>query len=141
MPDRVLFDVNVLLDVIEHRQPHIGYSGPALQLAADRVIKGFICASSVDTLAFLIKRNSSSLTTHAILEDLLQLLEVAPLDGKIIKDALTLRWNDPEDAILYQSACAVGCTYIVSRNVRDFKVKDGEIQIITPKEMTRMINQ
>jgi len=67
-------------------------------------------------------------------------LEVAPLDGQIIKDALTLRWNDPEDAILYQSACAVGCTHIVSRNVRDFKVKDGEIQIITPKELTRIIN-
>jgi predicted nucleic acid-binding protein len=134
MLDRVMFDVNVILDVIEHRQPHIEYSGPALQLANEQKIKGFVCASSVDTLAFLLRRNASSAITHSILEDLLQILEPAPVDGSIIQKALTRRWNDIEDAILYESAVAVGCNKIVTRNTRDFRSADKCIQIVTPRE-------
>ena len=136
MPERVLFDVNVILDVVENRQPHVSRSGPALQLAATGHVKGFIAASSVDTLAFLIRKNATSAQTHVVLEDLLRILEVAPVTGEIIRTALKARWSDPEDAIIYYAALEMGCTRIVTRNVRDFRTGSDPIEVIPP-EMLR----
>jgi len=133
MSERVLFDVNVILDVVENRQPHVARSGPALQLAATGHITGFISASSVDTLAFLIRKNATSVQTHAVLEDLLHILEVAPVTGEIIRAALKARWNAPEDTIIYYAALEMGCTRIVTRNVRDFRAETGAIEIIPPE--------
>lgn len=134
MRRRVLFDVNIILDVIENRRPHVEYSGPAIQFAADQAIEGFLCASSVDTLAILIRRNSSAAITYSILTDLLKILQIAPLNADIIRKALDMRWNDPEDAIVFQSACAIECSHIITRNVRDFQVRDAKILVLSPKE-------
>jgi len=135
MAERVLFDVNVLLDVLESRQPHISGSGPALQLAASGRIKGFVAASSVDTLAFMIRRNATSAQTNAVLEDLLEILEVAPVTGDIIRAALKARWNGTEDTIIYHAALEAGCTRIVTRNVRDFRTGAGDIEVIPPEKL------
>jgi predicted nucleic acid-binding protein len=137
MPERVLFDVNVLVDVIENRLPHVNQSGPALRLVSEGKITGLIAASSVDTLAFIIRKNATSAQTHSILEDVLLLLEVAPVDGDIIRKALSMRWNDPEDAIIYQAAKASGCTALVTRNTRDFQVDDDSIAVLSPEQLIR----
>ncbi|MCC5926985.1 MAG: PIN domain-containing protein [Bacteroidetes bacterium] len=137
MPERVLFAVNVLLDVIENRLPYVNQSGPALRLVSDGKVRGLIAASSVDTLAFLIRKNATSAQTHSILEDLLLLLEVAPVDGDIVRKALSMRWNDPEDAIIYQAAKFSGCTAIVTRNTRDFRVDADSIEVLSPEQLVR----
>lgn len=141
MPNKVLFDVNVLLDVIEDRQPFVMDSGNALLLAEERKIEGFIAASSVDTLAFLIRRNSSSATMYRILKDLLSILEVATVDQNVIQKAINLGWKDPEDAIIYEAAKHSGCNFIVTRNVRDFKKASSELKIILPAELLDNISQ
>lgn len=135
MTERVLFDVNVLLDVIENRQPHVARSGPALQLAANRQIHGFIAASTIDTLAFLIRKNATSAQTYAVLEDLLQILAVAPVTSEIIHTAIRSRWSDPEDAIIYHTALAANCNCLVTRNERDFQISNDSIRIISPEKL------
>lgn len=135
MPDNVLFDVNVILDVIENRLPHVVHSGPALIMAENGQIRGYISASSIDTLAFLLRRKCSSIKTNAILQDLIRILHIATVDDKVIRQALDAKWDDPEDAILYFSAKNAGCTRIVTRNKRDFKFADPSIEIVLPSEL------
>ena len=137
MAERVLFDVNVLLDVIENRQPFVTYSGPALEQAMTGQIHGFIAASSVDTLAFLLRKMATSAQLHRILEDLVQILEIAPVDGSVIRAALAARWRDPEDAILYYAAESCGCTVILTRNPADFRRSAPQMRIATPEEFIR----
>ncbi len=135
MPDNVLFDVNVILDVIENRTPYVVHSGPALKLAENGQIRGYISASSIDTLAFLLRRNCSSIKTNAILQDLIRILHIATVDEMVIRQALDAKWDDPEDAILYFSAKNAGCTRIITRNKRDFKLADTSIEIVLPSEL------
>ncbi len=135
MPEKVLFDVNVILDVLENREPHIANSGPALRLAETGQIHGCISASSIDTLAFLIRRTTSSSITNNILQELITILDVVPVDGNIIRKALNARWNDPEDVILYYAAAEAGCKKIVTRNVRDFKTDDDLVLVISPEKL------
>jgi predicted nucleic acid-binding protein len=137
MPEKVLFDVNVILDVIENRAPHVAHSGPALKLAETGHIKGFITATSVDTLAFLIRRSCSKARTHTILIDLLSILDVAAVDGKIIREAIAAKWDDPEDAIVYFSARTAGCTTIVTRNKPDFKLADNSVTVVHPVDIQK----
>ena len=137
MAERVLFDLNVLLDVIENRQPFIDYSGPALNKAANGYLHGFISATSVDTLAYILRKHTTSAQMYAIIDNLLGFLEVAPVTASTIQSALLLRWPDPEDAILYCAARDAGCTCIITRNVRDFRVDtiNNALAILSPEHV------
>lgn len=136
IPEKILFDVNVILDVIENRAPYVQHSGPVLKRAEGGHVHGYVCASSIDTLAFLLRRSCSSAKTHSILQDLLRILSVATVDEQVVRLALAARWGDPEDAILYYAAKNAGCTKIVTRNKRDFKLADSSIAIVLPSELT-----
>lgn len=134
MPKRVLFDINVVLDVIEARLPHNQFSGPCLAMAEAGEITGMISACSIDTLAYLLERDMTPTKARAIVSSLLAFLEVAPVDGHAISTAIEAKWNDLEDAILYQVAVASKCDYLVTRNVRDFLITDEDpLPVVTPK--------
>jgi predicted nucleic acid-binding protein len=137
MIEKVLFDVNVILDVIENRTPHVHQSGPVLKMAEDGHIIGYVSASSIDTLAFLLRRTCSSIKTHAILQDLLGILHIAAVDDQVIRQSLNAKWDDPEDAILYFAAKNAGCTKIVTRNKRDFKMAGDTMTILLPSEFLK----
>ena len=135
MPERVLFDLNVILDVIEARSPHLLYSGPALEKAYQRKIQGVVSASSIDTLAFLLQRKLSAQRVRRVIEDLLEFFKVASVSEQTIHRALDLKMKNLEDAIVYQAALDDGCDCLVTRNLRDFPSSGAKIKIIAPSAM------
>jgi len=132
MPERVLFDLNVILDVIEARSPHLIHSGPALEKAYRRDIQGVVSSSSIDTLAFLLQRKLSVQRARSVIKDLLEFCEVATVSEQTIHRALDLKMKDLEDAIVYQSAVDHGCECLVTRNLRDFPSSGSKLKIIAP---------
>lgn len=137
--ERVLFDVNVIIDVIEHREPFVTYSGPALYLAEIAKIEGFISATSIDTIAFLIRKQATPIQINAVLNNLINILQVAQVDHTVIQNAINYKWNDPEDAIIYEAAKASDCNVIVTRNKKDFKKADSNVKILFPEELVKHI--
>lgn len=135
MTKRVLFDLNVVLDVIEARSPHLIHSGPVLASAYQREIQGVLAASSIDTLCFLLQRKLSSQRTRAVIKDLLEFCEVATVSEQTIHRALGLKLKDLEDAIVYQAAVDDQCDYLVTRNVRDFPSSGTQVEVISPQMM------
>ena len=133
MPERVLFDLNVILDVIEARSPHLIHSGPALESAYQRNIQGVVSASSIDTLAFLLRRKLSVQRARGVIKDLLEFCEVAAVSEQTIHRALDLKMKDLEDAIVYQAAMDDGCECLVTRNLRDFPSSGSKLKIIPPR--------
>jgi predicted nucleic acid-binding protein len=129
---KVLFDVNVIMDVLQLRKPFIEYSGPALQLVEDGEIQGFLCASSIDTLFYLISAQESKQKTITILRTLRSIFEIAPVDEEIIDLALKSNWKDVEDAILYFSARKCGCSYLLTRNEKDFRKMEYNLRVLSP---------
>jgi len=130
----VLFDVNVLLDVLENRNPHVIHSGPALLLAEKKSIIGCISATSIDTLAFLLRKSVSRPVMYRLLDQITDMLTILPVNESIISKALHARWRDPEDAILYYTAVSARCSFLVTRNTKDFEPDNQNIKILTPKE-------
>lgn len=133
MPKKVLFDLHVVLDVMEARSPHLVHSGPALEMAYQQNIQGVLSASSVDTLCFLLQRSLSVQRARSIIKDLLAFFEVATVSDETIRRAMALNFKDLEDAIVYQAALDHQCDYLLTRNLRDFPSSGDQITVISPQ--------
>ncbi len=135
MPDRLLIDQNVMLDVLLERMPHFTESALVVELIAEDQVEGFVSGASVDTMAYLLSTHHTSARINGILRFVRLKFKIAPVTESIIDEALAAGWNDVEDSIVYQSAKSAGCTVVITRNVKDFKTKgsDGPL-VMTPKE-------
>lgn len=135
MPDRLLIDQNVMLDVLLERMPHVTDSALVVELIAEDQVEGFLSGASIDTMAYLLATHHTSVRINGILRFVRLKFKITPITESIIDDSLAAGWKDVEDAIVYQSAKSADCTVVITRNVKDYKWKgtDGPL-VMTPKD-------
>lgn len=133
MPDRLLIDQNVMLDVLLERTPHVKDSASVVELIAENQVEGFLSGASIDTMAYLLATHHTSVRINGILRFVRLKFKIASVTQAIIDEALSAGWKDLEDSIVYHSAKSAGCTAVITRNVKDFKSKekDGPL-VLTP---------
>ena len=117
----VLIDLNVLLDVLQKREPFYATSAGLLAAVEMGRVQGYLAAHSLTTLFYLIQKSKSSSEARAAITNLLQFIKIAPVDQSTVEQALNLDYPDFEDAILMITAvqCKVDC--LVTRNVKDYQ--------------------
>ena len=100
-------------------------------------IDGVISALSIPNIIYIMRKELDAEKTKDIIEKLQLIFTVADLKSDDIKKALSLNFNDFEDAL--QSACAsrIKADYIVTRNIRDFK--NSRVIAIKPSELLERI--
>jgi len=115
-----LIDLNILLDVLQKREPFFETSASLLAAVETGKVRGYVAAHSITTLFYLIQKGKSSAEARATITNLLQFLKIAPLDQSTIEQALNLDIRDFEDAIQMISAvqCKVDC--LVTRNTKNY---------------------
>jgi predicted nucleic acid-binding protein len=118
---RVLIDINILLDVLQQREPFYQASAGLLASVESGQVQGYVAAHSITTLFYLIQKDQSSAKARATITNLLQFIKIAPVDESTIEQALNLDYRDYEDAV--QMICAVQCKAdcLVTRNVKDYQ--------------------
>jgi predicted nucleic acid-binding protein len=116
----VLIDINILLDVLQKREPYFEASAHLLASIETGRIKGYVAAHSITTLFYLIKKDKSSADSRATITNLLQFIKIAPIDQNTIEQALNLDNNDFEDAVQMISAVQCKADCMVTRNVKDY---------------------
>ena len=127
---RVLFDLNVLLDVFMDRSPWVDDSKAAVKLVLDRKITGYISAISVTTLFYITRRSVGAEQARDVVERCLAIFEIAAVDQLVLLAALSHRGGDFEDRVQLSSAQAAGLDALVTRDLGGF---DGsELPILTP---------
>ena len=134
---KILFDTNVILDVLLEREPFVK---PALYLLAKverSEVNGFICATTVTTLHYLISKALGQKEALRHIKTLLSMFEIAPVNRAVIEEAQNLNFPDFEDAVLDVSALTVGADCTVTRNCSDFK--SAKIPVYTPDELVKVI--
>ena len=127
---RVLVDLNIVLDVLEKREPHF-LDSVKIWTAVDKGdIDGCLAAHSLTTLFYIMRKRVGSKQATKLLAHTLNIFSVAPVDEKVIRQALLLDWHDFEDAVQLCAAAQVGVDYLITRNVKDFK--GGSIPVMMP---------
>lgn len=117
---KVLYDVNVLLDVLLQRAPFHLTAAKLLAAAEQSQVHGFLCSSSVTTIYYLIVQHMEPLAAKQIIQRLLQIFDLAPVDRLVLQSALQSAITDFEDAVLCESAYHVGVDGIVTRDAAHF---------------------
>ena len=101
-------------------------------MVENREIEGYLCATSVTTLHYLVGRQINKIEADEIIEKLLTLFEVAPVTKQVLHDACLNNGSDYEDSVIYTSAYDASINIIVSRDKKGFK--ESQVSTLTPKE-------
>ena len=117
----ILIDLNILLDVLQKREPFYTASASLLAAVEAGKVQGFVAAHSITTLFYLIQKGESSAGARATITNLLQFLKVAPVDQSTLEQALNLDFRDFEDAVQMISALQCKADRLITRNVKDYR--------------------
>ena len=120
-PDAVLVDTNVILDVLLARSPWGDEGARLLDAIARGHIRGFVAAHAITTIHYIVERSAGTNAATTAVNDVLEVLEVVPLDHADSQRALALRLADFDNAVQVAACLRVGATFLVTRNPRDFK--------------------
>ncbi len=132
----VLFDSDVLLDVLAQRQPFVADSSAALDRATAADIQGFVAGHAVTNIFYILRQRVGSTAARSLIAQLLQQLEVASVTGAVIDAALSNPMTDFEDAVASEAAKAIGIELIVTRNINDFR--HSAVPAVLPAGFVRM---
>ena len=135
---KVIFDTNVLLDVLLEREPFIGVASKLVALVDNGRIEGSVCATTVTTLYYIGAKDLGRKVAREKLRTLLGIFEVASVDRDVLQRALDDEgFSDFEDAVVHESAQAAGGNAIVTRNGKDFA--KATIPVFEPHELLAAI--
>ncbi|MBC8509815.1 MAG: PIN domain-containing protein [Anaerolineales bacterium] len=117
----ILIDLNIILDVLQKREPFYEASARILAAVETGLLKGYIAAHSITTIFYLVQEDKSSTEARAVITSLMQFLKIAPVSQSTIDQALNLDYNDFEDAVQMISALQCKADYLLTRNITDYQ--------------------
>lgn len=117
---RVLFDSDVLLDVLGKREPHFPASVQALNTVKTGKTQGYISGHAVTNIYYILSKQNGRESSRKLVISLLENLQVARVTDAIIRQALTSPMKDFEDAVTSAVAESEKLEIIITRNLRDF---------------------
>lgn len=117
---RVLFDVNVVLDVLLDRRPYVEASAAAWAAVETGIAEGLLAAHAVTTIHYLVRKEMGATKARRIISAMLRVFGIAGVDHAVIREALQLSCSDFEDAVTAAAARLARCEYIVTRDPKGF---------------------
>jgi predicted nucleic acid-binding protein len=136
---RVLFDSDVLLDILAQRQPFVAASARALDTVIQKRVQGYVSGHAVTNIFYILRRQVGSSGARALLAQLLQQIQVASVTDEIIRQALDSAITDFEDAVTSAAAVAADLEIIVTRNTSDFGA--SLIPAMLPEDFLTMLSE
>ncbi|MBP8849129.1 MAG: PIN domain-containing protein [Breznakibacter sp.] len=130
--DKVLFDTDIVLDLLLDREPFSEFAAKVFALAETNQIQGFITPVICANLYYILQRNASHENVIEKLSQLLIILDVIAMDRQTVINALISDFKDFEYALQNFAAIhSVSINIILTRNIKDYK--KSSLSIMTPE--------
>ena len=130
--DSVLVDTNIVLDLLAKRQKFIVEAQELFTLSDKKELKLYVSSLTFANTYYILSQKMKLSNARKILRKFKVLVEVLPMDDKIINLSLESDFKDFEDAIQYHTAIENGIHIIITRNLKDFKT--SKIPVLTAKD-------
>jgi len=132
----VLLDTNVVMDIVEEREPFYKNSIAVLKLISAINANCYFSASSAKDIFYLVKRHTGDLNRAKNAVVLISKFAIfCDTTKEDIQTALLSDIVDFEDAILVASAIRDNLDFVITRNVNDFE--NSIIPAITPTDFLK----
>ncbi len=133
---KIMVDTNIIIDVLLEREPFVDDSCKLLSLCEEHKIDGFVTASSITDIYYLVRKytHSTELAYKAI-GKVLEIVKVCSVTNNEVLIAFQKKAKDFEDCLVAVCAESIHCDYIATRNIRDFE--DFSIPSISPTDLLK----
>ena len=134
---KILLDTNILVDVLQKREPMFEYGEKIFLAIASKQIEGYITSKQVADIHFFSRKQFAGQENvdqkaRSIIANLFLLFSVIDTLADDCKSAMNIHNNDYEDAIMIASAIRAGMDCIVTRDAKHFR--NSPLQIYTSCE-------
>ena len=136
---RLMIDTNVLLDVVQGREPFASDSGAVLELAVTGQHAAYVPAHGLTTLYYLLRKHADSNVAIDTVDWVLSHFVIAPATQETFNRAREIALKDFEDSVVAAMAESTHSDYIITRNAVDF----GEFTVpaVAPDAFLQIIRQ
>ena len=133
---KLFIDTNIVIDLLSHRDPYYDESAHLFSLADKKIIELNISSLTIANTGYTLLKQTSSQVAKEILRKLRLIVNILPLDDKIIGLALNDdSFSDFEDGLQYFTAIENNQDVIITRNLKDFKA--SILPVMTAKQFLK----
>jgi len=129
---KILLDTNIVLDLLLAREPFVVAAREIFILIENAEVEGYLCATSVTTIHYLMQKGTDKAQADALIASLLTLFEVTPVTKETLLDASAYNGTDYEDSVIYAAAKVAEVDMIITRDNSGFK--NSTISVLSPHE-------
>ena len=130
---RLLIDGNIILDVLQNREPHVVDSAKIWKLCETDQVEGYVSALTFSNLVYIMRKELSPEKINEVFKSLGLIFRFTDLTVSDLTKAAEQQWDDFEDALQAATAERIHADNIITRNVKDFK--QSKIVAFTPTEL------
>jgi predicted nucleic acid-binding protein len=129
---KILLDTNIVLDLLLQREPFCKDAKTIFELIESNKISGYLCATSITTIYYLISKSKNKLQADILIEYLLELFNIADINKNILLKSLQNSGKDFEDIVIYTSAEYFDIDIIITRDKKGFALSN--IKTVSSKD-------
>ena len=129
---KLLIDADILLDVLQKREPHYKDSALIWKLCETEQAEGYVSALSFADLVYVMRKELDAEKVLDVQKKLALIFRFADLTGADLIRAVEMQWDDFEDAVQAAAAERIHADHIITHAVRDFK--QSKVIAFTPAE-------
>ena len=139
---RVLLDTNVVLDVLQKREPWFQDGAVIFRAIANNQVTGCLTAKQITDIHFFARKQFKGNENvdgkaRQVIGKLLSLFDLIDTLGIDCRNAIGINNGDFEDAVLIESTLRAGIDRIVTRNLEHFR--PCPVQVCSPSEFAGML--
>ena len=134
----VLFDTNVVLDVLLQRQPWVIESKAVWQALDEQRVIGYITAAALTDVFYIARRATNLTVAHEAVQTCLETFQICTVDRQALEQAVALPGSDFEDNLHIACATIAGLDAIITRDKTGFKI--AALSVLTPAELLAQLS-
>lgn len=129
----LVLDNNIVIDHIDRREPFYELSRRVCLLGVVGEANTYISVNMLTDIYYLLRKDYGSQGAQDLIENNLSFLQLIGISAEDAQKALAARWGDFEDCLVARCAEKIKADYIVTRNVKDFRL--SSVEAVTPEEL------
>lgn len=134
---RLFVDSDIILDLLAYREPYYIHAARLFTLIDQNKVTAFTSPLVFANLHYLLKKLTSNTAALKSLRKLKTLINILPIDERVIEQSLNSEFNDFEDAIQYFTAVNNGISLLITRNKTDYK--KSRIDVVSAEEFLKSL--
>ena len=135
---KLLIDGNIILDVMQKREPFYRDSSMIWKLCETGICTGSISALTFADMVYIMRKELDPEDIKRVLERLDLIFTIEDLRGDDLLLAAEMKWQDYEDALQEVTAKRIKAEYIVTRNLKDFT--EGTVTAVSPGDLLAILS-